>query len=132
MEKVYIPATSETPEVTICFASHRLEMRGESYPENAMAFYGPIRAHLGDFLPSVPSGKQVEADFALSYFNSSSTKLIRSLFSMMNEAAERKGVPTVVNWHHDPEDDMMSDFGKDLKEEFIALDVRVVASQTLQ
>lgn len=132
MDKIHIPATTETPEVTICFSSHRLEMKGESYPENAMSFYGPIRSHLADFLPKVPEGKQVEANFALSYFNSSSTKLIRALFSMMNEAAADKGKQAVINWYHDPEDDMMSDFGKDLKEEFLSLDVRVLASETLQ
>lgn len=132
MEQIHIPATSETPEVTLCFASHSLCMRGESYPENAMAFYGPIRAHLADFLPAVPQGRQLTADFALSYFNSSSTKLIRALFSMMNEASSEKGLPAVINWYHDPEDDMMSDFGKDLKEEFVSLDVRVLPADSLQ
>lgn len=128
MEKLYIPPTNETPEVHFHFADHRLEMRGESYPENAMAFYAPIRAHLADYLPKVPAGQTVEAKFALSYFNSSSTKLIRALFAMFHDAAS-KGIHTRVHWHHDPEDDMMMDFGKDLKEEFELLDVQVVPSR---
>ena len=131
MQSLFIPATSETPEVSLCPQSHRLVMRGESYPENAMAFYAPIRATLADYLPKVPSGQRIEASFALSYFNSSSTKLIRSLFSMLHDAAG-KGTPTSIQWLHDPEDDMMMDFGKDLKEEFTALDVQVLPAETLQ
>lgn len=127
METLYIPPTNETPEVNFCFTTHRLEMRGESYPENAMAFYAPIRAHLADYLPRVPSGQKVQADFSLSYFNSSSTKLIRALFAMLHDAAGQ-GIQTRVHWHHDPEDDMMMEFGRDLKEEFTMLDVQVVAA----
>lgn len=131
MEKLYIPATNETPEVNFQFASHRLEMRGESYPENALAFYAPLRAHLADYLPKVPAGQLVEAEFALSYFNSSSTKLIRALFAMLHDAATR-GTPARIHWLHDPEDDMMMDFGRDLKDEFSMLDVQVLPRETLQ
>ena len=131
MQKLYIPATGETPEVNFCFTSHKLEMRGESYPENAIAFYAPIRAHLADYLPTVPQGQMVEASFALSYFNSSSTKLIRSLFAMLHDAAAR-GAQAKIRWHHDPEDDMMMEFGKDLKDEFVMLDVQVIATEALQ
>lgn len=132
MEKLYIPPTNKTPEVNFDFSSHKLEMRGESFPENAMAFYAPIRAHLADYLPQVPVGQKVEASFALAYFNSSSTKLIRSLFALLNDAASSNGIPTTIHWQHDAEDDMMLDFGKDLKEEFNLLDVRILATDTRQ
>lgn len=128
METLYIPPTGETPEIRFQFADHRLDVRGESYPENAMAFYAPVRASLADYLPRVPPGQTIEATFALSYFNSSSTKLIRSLLAMIHDAANN-GAQAIVMWQHDPDDDMMMEFGNDLKDEFRMMDVRVVPVQ---
>lgn len=55
MENLYIPATNETPEINFNFSEHKLHMSGESYPENAMAFYAPVRASLQNYL-SQPHG----------------------------------------------------------------------------
>jgi len=126
MENLYIAATNETPEIDFCFDKHKLHVSGESYPENAMAFYAPIRASLQDYLASAQPAGEVEAHFALKYFNSSSTKLIRSMIALMHDSAQG-GKRIVTHWYHDPEDDMMSEFGNDLKDEFRMLDIRVVA-----
>ena len=129
MENLYIPATNETPEIDFCFSEHKLHMSGESYPENAMAFYAPIRASLNDYLTTAQPQGPVEAHFSLKYFNSSSTKLIRSMIALMHESAH-SGKRIVAHWYHDPEDDMMLEFGQDLKDEFRMLDIRVVATET--
>lgn len=128
MENLYIPATNETPEINFCFSDNKLHMSGESYPENAMAFYAPIRASLQNYLSNTQEQGEVEAHFALKYFNSSSTKLIRSLISLMHDSAQA-GKRIVTHWYHDPDDDMMSEFGNDLKDEFRMLDIRVVAME---
>lgn len=118
MDPLYIPATKETPEVRFVFSENRLEVIGESYPENAMAFYAPLRASLQDYLASpLAQNATTEAVFSLRYFNSASTKLIRAMFAMLHKAAEA-GHAVVARWHHDPDDDMMAEFGMDLKEEF--------------
>ena len=106
MENLYIPATNETPEINFRFDEHKLHVSGESYPENAMAFYAPIRASLNDYLASAQPSGAVEAHFSLKYFNSSSTKLIRSLISLMHDSAQN-GKHIVTHWYHDSEDDMM-------------------------
>lgn len=125
MQDLYIAATGETPEIDFAFSQNRLRLSGESYPENAMSFYGPIRASLDQYLKSLGPGQRVEADFMLKYFNSSSTKLIRMLVGMLNEVAVA-GVQVAMQWHHDPEDDMMQEYGMDLQEEFQPLGVRLV------
>lgn len=125
MENLHIAATNESPEIDFRYSENRLSIRGESYPENAMAFYSPIRASLQNYLEATPGG--IEVDVALRYFNSSSTKIIRMLIGMLNAAAEA-GKSAVVRWHHDPEDDMMAEFGLDLKEEFRALSLDCVES----
>jgi len=67
------------------------------------------------------AGATVTVDVALIYFNSSSTKMLFNLFDALNAAATR-GVRVVLNWHHDPEDDTIEEFGFELRDDFTALD----------
>lgn len=126
MLNLYIPASNETPEINFNYAAHKLAIRGESYPENAMHFYAPVRASLAGYLDAVPPGNAIDVEIALRYFNSSSTKLIRALVAMLNGAAAA-GRKVRLAWHHDAEDDMMIEFGQDLCEEHGAIEFRAVA-----
>lgn len=128
MENLRIAPTSESPEIVFDYAIHRLSISGESYPENAMSFYGPVRASLEAYLAGPPPGKPVEVSCSLRYFNSSSTKLIRALVAMLNAAASTR--PVILRWYHDAEDDMMMEFGMDLRDEFRILDVQVLALES--
>lgn len=126
MTLFHLSPTKETPEILIDQENLRFSMSGESYPENAMTFYGPVRNHLATLLtlPSVAT-HGLEAHFSLRYFNSSSTKLIRALVGMLQRRAEG-GSKIVVLWQHDPEDDMMAEFGEDLRDEFSAIDFHLI------
>ncbi len=42
MERLTLPATQFTPLVDFDYAGRALVLQGESYPENAAEFYGPI------------------------------------------------------------------------------------------
>lgn len=128
MQDIYIPATPETPEVKFFFTRNSLHIQGESYPENAMAFYAPLRDSLHLYLQTAPVQTPIEAHFSLKYFNSSSTKLLRSLISQLHEAAHA-GKQVVAHWYHDPEDDMMMEFGEDLCDEFQMLTIHVTPSE---
>ena len=68
-----LPATAETPEIAFLFDRHQLSLRGESYPENAQAFYGPILAAVDQYLRSL-TNTAITVDVQLAYFNSSSTR----------------------------------------------------------
>lgn len=120
MQDLYIPASNETPEVSFEFSRHHLSMQGESYPENAMNFYGPIRASLHNYLETLSGESKVYVSIGLRYFNSSSTKLIRALVGMLDKTAQG-GASICVDWLHDADDDMMLEFGIDLKEEHRSL-----------
>ena len=127
MQDLHIPPGNETPEVDFRFSEHKLILRGESYPENAMSFYAPIRNSLQVYLDGLGPGNKVNVEIALRYFNSSSTKLIRSLVAMLNATA-MAGTQVVLDWHHDEDDDMMLEFGLDLQEEYSALNCKPVAT----
>ena len=84
MTDLYIPATSDTPEINFKFSSNLLSMSGEAYPENGVEFFRPIPRQLQSHLKSL-SGDTVKFDFQLTYFNSVSTKIFYSMFELLNE-----------------------------------------------
>ncbi|MEX8194876.1 DUF1987 domain-containing protein [Comamonas guangdongensis] len=120
MENLYIAPTPSSPEVDFSFDAHTLSVRGESYPENAAAFYSDIISRLKDYL-SVQTDTKIEVNIALAYFNSSSTKMLFNLIEALSNSAEA-GNRVVLNWYHDEEDDTILEFGQELSEDFPALE----------
>ncbi len=120
IDNFHIPGTACTPEVDFCFDIHRLSLKGESYPENAAAFYSPIIAETREYLAGLIPGNQVEVHVALAYFNSSSTKMLFSFFDTLNQAV-LCGVRVELHWYHDREDDTIEEFGQELHIDFPGL-----------
>jgi SiaC family regulatory phosphoprotein/Family of unknown function (DUF6272) len=110
--RLKIAATERSPEVDFDFDKHCLRLRGESYPEDAAAFYGPVFEALDDYLSE---RRECAFEFELVYFNSSSAKAIMSLLERLDEAA-RKGKVTIV-WYYDEEDDTMRELGEEFGED---------------
>ncbi|MBS7780994.1 MAG: DUF1987 domain-containing protein [Comamonas sp.] len=119
MENLYIAPTPSSPEVDFKFDARSLSLRGESYPENAAAFYGDIIARLKEFL-ATQKDISLEVNIALAYFNSSSTKMLFNLIEALSNAAE-DGNQVRLNWFHDEEDDTILEFGQELSEDFPAI-----------
>ncbi|MBS0881219.1 DUF1987 domain-containing protein [Pantoea sp. JGM49] len=124
MQNLVIAATESTPEVNFDFESGQFSLRGESWPENAAAFYRPLLDALESWQPA-QSG-QIEASIALRYFNSSSTKMLFSLFDLFNQLAQ-KGQKVELNWFFDEEDDVSEEFGQELALDFTDLQVNLRA-----
>ncbi|WP_076592126.1 DUF1987 domain-containing protein [Herminiimonas arsenitoxidans] len=117
MNNLYIPASSSSPEVDFRFDEHRLLLKGEAYPENAAVFWGAIIASLHIYLAQVSASQQITVQVALSYFNSSSTKMLFSLFSALNDKAQ-SGNAIILDWYHDEEDETIFEFGQEIHEDF--------------
>ncbi len=115
MDDVKIEATERSPEIDFQFVANRFAFRGESYPEDVAAFYGPLMNKLESHLATVTSGT-VEFDFELIYFNSSSAKVLMDLFDRL-ESLAASGVAVTINWHYDAEDDTMEELGEDFAED---------------
>lgn len=123
-ENLHIAGTASTPTVAFCFDTHQLSLSGESYPENAAAFYGPLMDCLQRYLSALPpagGSPRVEMHIALTYFNSSSTKMLFGLLNCLAQAAARH-VPVALHWYHHPDDDIAETFGQELNMDFPALD----------
>jgi hypothetical protein len=123
MDNLYIAPTPTSPEVDFQFHAHALSLRGESYPENAAAFYGEVLARLRDYL-AAQRGTRIEVSIALAYFNSSSTKMLFNLIASLNDAAEA-GNAVTLHWYHDEEDDTILEFGQELSEDFPAIEFSI-------
>jgi hypothetical protein len=125
MTDLYIPATSDTPEINFKFSSNTLSMFGEAYPENGVEFFRPILRQLQSHLKSL-NGDTVEFNFQLTYFNSVSTKVFYSMFELLNEYAKAHPNSVLLNWHHDEEDDTILELGQDVQEDFTWIDFNSV------
>jgi SiaC family regulatory phosphoprotein len=117
MEHLVIESTDRSPAVVFDFENHRLKISGESYPEDATAFYHPIFEALDTFLGKPNSGA-CRFDFELIYFNSSSAKAIMIIMEKLDEAA-KNGVKIDVHWYYDEEDDTMQELGEEFGEDLI-------------
>jgi len=120
MENLYIAPTPSSPEVDFKFDQHLLALRGESYPENAAAFYGDIIKRLRAYLAGC-TGQRIAVNIALAYFNSSSTKMLFNMIEAFSEAVEA-GNMVHLTWYHDEEDDTILEFGQELSDDFPAID----------
>lgn len=125
MQDIFIDATPTSPEVDFRFSAHQLSLKGESYPENAAAFYGPILEAIKEYLETVRP-TELDVTVSLLYFNSSSTKVLFTLFEQLHDAA-LNGLQVHLYWQYDEDDDTILEFGDDLHEDFPALHYHAVA-----
>ncbi|MGL1862665.1 MAG: DUF1987 domain-containing protein [Pseudodesulfovibrio sp.] len=114
MQDIYLPATETTPEVSFNFERNDFLLRGASYPEDPMKTYGPLFDALKPHLKAVQS--DLLFTFELTYFNSSSSRIILQLLSLLEEAAAA-GTKVNIVWKYEEEDDNMEELGEDFSEE---------------
>jgi hypothetical protein len=120
MEPLFISASPTSPEIDFRFGEDTLSIRGESYPENAAAFYGPVFERVNQYLANRKRA-EITVNVSLAYFNSSSTKMLFILFGALNDAA-MAGNRVCLNWYHDEDDETLLEFGQELRDDFQALD----------
>lgn len=129
MEKnLVIEATRSSPAIRFD-AEHRwLSIRGESYPENAAAFYAPVFAWLKAFLAGLEPTADVRVDLDILYLNSSSTKVMLNFLDLLEQGAQA-GARIAVNWHYDPDNEAVLECGQDFSEELAALTFNLIESR---
>jgi hypothetical protein len=108
-----IKATRNTPAVCFDPAVPSFTVAGNSIPENAGEFYGPIIEQLRQQIPAMTDGTSFV--FCLPYFNSSSLKAIYLLLNEIKVGMDQ-GKRFEVIWHMEEEDDFMSDAAETFSE----------------
>lgn len=102
MDNIILKETENSPAVDFNFSQNQFKLSGESFMEDVNDFYGEIFGSLKNHLSEM-SGKDVLFIFDLSYFNSSSTRVIFNLLEALDQAA-KNGNKVVIEWHFDDED----------------------------
>ncbi len=117
MEKILIDATARTPKFDFDPDQRRLILSGESYPEDPPKFFAEPLTKVREFLKLKHEGV-VHFSFQMTYFNSSSAKVIMDLFSALEESAT-EGNDVLIEWHHADDDDNMRELGEEFSEELV-------------
>ena len=115
MDNIKIEAQERSPEIDFDFSANRFLIKGESYPEDVAAFYGPVIGELEEHLATL-DGAEVSFTFELIYFNSSSAKVLMGLFETLDEAAEN-GNQVIIIWVYEADDDNMEEMGEEFAED---------------
>ncbi|OFZ73755.1 MAG: hypothetical protein A2508_03115 [Candidatus Lambdaproteobacteria bacterium RIFOXYD12_FULL_49_8] len=119
MKPLIIAEGSATPRIHFDPESRRLEIYGDSYPENAQAFFAPLSNWIKDFFEQLDQS-QVQVDIRLDYFNSSTLKWLLSLLGQLEEQT-RAGLDILVNWHYDQDNELAEEHGTEIAEDFQSL-----------
>jgi hypothetical protein len=115
MENLFIPAMERSPEVDFRFRENRLSLKGEAYPEDAAAFFGPLLKQLGSHCEEV-RGQDLDAEIRLDYFNTSSAKALMNMMQILENTA-RGGSRVTLRWCFQKDDEVMREFGEDFSTE---------------
>jgi hypothetical protein len=114
MNPLDLPASDCTPAIRYDSAAGVLRLDGESYPEDVVAFYGPVVTWLREHLES--NAATLKVQFALRYLNTSSTKAVLDLISILDEH-HRTGRKVEVEWFYDPAIEVMREAGEEMGED---------------
>lgn len=114
MPIIALEATTSTPQVLFDPERSLLELSGESYPENALAFYQPLLDAVADHLQS--PGAVLSVGLRLRYLNTSSIRALMELFDLAEEG-HRDGAAIQVVWYHDQDDDRSQEVAEEFRED---------------
>lgn len=111
MERLYLPPTDKTPEVTFDPAAGSLHMAGSSIHENAERFFRPLIERVETYIMRPKAHTRVV--ISLDYFNSSSSKYLLDLLKLLDEVHVAGRGAVELEWHYAPDDLDMKEAGED-------------------
>lgn len=121
MEPFFIPASPDSPEVSLDFARYHLSVRGASCPPDAAAFYAPVLERLRAWL-ALCDGRTIDAHVALAAVDAASTPMLAALLETLDDAAVF-GNEVRLHWYRDEQDEAGFVFADDVREDWIGLEI---------
>jgi hypothetical protein len=117
IDTLLINSTETTPEVNFYASQNKALMRGESYPENTAEFYASVIEWLTNYVENMKEDDLFDFLLHLTYFNSSSSKVLLDIFDLLDEAGE-KGKKIVIHWLYDKGNETLQEYGEEFQEDF--------------
>jgi hypothetical protein len=112
MESLKIPEGQSTPFVNFDADKGKFEITGNSLPEDVLGFYLPIFKWVEHYIHN--PAPNTEIHIKLSYFNSSSSKAILDILTMLEALTDARGRILAV-WHYLDLDEDMLHTGKEFE-----------------
>lgn len=110
--KINIPATEDTPAISLDAGKGQLEISGKSLPEDSAAFFKPVYEWLKEYYQNPVDS--TELHLHLDYINSSSTRHVFNIISGMQDLIDKQKKAKVI-WHYKSYDEMMKNKGEELQ-----------------
>lgn len=101
MESIIIEHSKHTPKVTLDQDTGLIRFEGVSRPEDTIAFFDPITTWIEEYLKT--PNKETIVEFALSYHNSSTAKIICQIMNMF-EPIHNNGNNVTIKWYYFDDD----------------------------
>lgn len=106
MEKLIIHGSRKHPSIVIDPENGMLEIKGNSIPEDAGAFYKPIVNKIEEYFYSPYPLTIVSIN--LNYYNSSTSKWLLTIFQILKKH-NQNGHNIFVKWYYEDSDDASYD-----------------------
>jgi len=114
MNNLIISETKTTPSIHFDAQTGVLNITGESYPDSAMQFYQQVIDWLNQYIEN--SSQPISLNLKFSYFNTSTSKCILDMLSLL-ESAHAKGRKVEVTWHYRQDDEDMQESGEEFAQD---------------
>jgi len=118
--------TTSTPYLLIDEAKGYMRLEGRCFHENIGQFFQTITDWLDIYLAT--DFGTLTVDNAVTYFNSSTTKLLLNMLLKMDRHAIG-GNTIIVNWHMSADNEIMQECGEDFAEEVKNLTFNMVVTE---
>jgi hypothetical protein len=118
MQKLYLPATHNSPEINFSPEERIFFMRGISSPEDVRAIYYPVIEWFRNYTNGMIEDNHIHDSplrfqVDLEYYNSSSAKFLYDIFLELKRLSS-SSVPVIVEWLYDEEDTDLQEAGSDI------------------
>ncbi len=110
MDRINIEGSNQTPKVILDKEANKIEISGNSLPENVQVFYTPIIQWIDEYMKE-PNEKTV-VEFRMDYYNTASSKMIFEILKKFDKLYS-DGNDVEIHWYFAEDDEDMEEAGED-------------------
>ncbi len=107
--KLIVKKGEDTPAIILNPNKQKFQIVGTSWPENAITLFEPIINWFKNYFNTNPLDNTI-VEFRLIYFNTSTSKQIAVLLTLLKEKSEKNNI--LIKWYYEADDYDMLKEGK--------------------
>lgn len=115
MQDLIVEGTGSNPAIRAEWEAGYLEMKGDSYPENAFELYQPVIDWIESFLAS--ESRPLQLRLQLLYLNTSSIRAMMDVLDLL-QGAHDTGRAVGVEWCYEHENERVAELAEEFREDY--------------